>query len=102
MMAQTINASSTAFVIVDMQNDFIHPEGAYGRNGQTSEAIAALPVRHLRFANAVRQAGGWIVSTHFTLVPGRDGEPFISKHLQRMRPFLGKGDFLPNSLGSYR
>ena len=99
MMTQTINASSAAFVIVDMQNDFIHPQGAYGRNGQTSEAIAALPVRHLRFANAVRQAGGWIVSTHFTLVPGRDGEPFISKHLQRMRPFLGKGDFSPGSFG---
>ena len=99
MMTQTINASSTAFVIVDMQNDFIHPEGAYGRNGQTSEAIAALPVRHLRFANAVRQAGGWIVSTHFTLVPGRDGEPFISNHLRRLRPFLGKGDFTPGSFG---
>ena len=98
-MIQTINASSTAFVIVDMQNDFIHPKGAYGRNGQTSEAITALPLRHLRFANAVRQAGGWIVSTHFTLVPGRDGEPFISKHLRHLRPFLGKGDFTPGSFG---
>ena len=98
-MIQTINASSTAFVIVDMQNDFIHPKGAYGRNGQTSEAITALPLHHLRFANAVRQAGGWIVSTHFTLVPGRDGEPFISKHLRRLRPFLGKGDFTPGSFG---
>lgn len=98
-MTQTFSPSSTAFVIVDMQNDFIHPKGAYGRNGQTSETIAALPMRHLLFANAVRQAGGWVISTHFTLVPGRDGEPFISEHLQRMRPFLGKGDFLPGSFG---
>ena len=98
-MPQTLSSSSTAFVIVDMQNDFIHPKGAYGRNGQTSEMIAALPVRHLLLANAVRQAGGWVISTHFTLVPGRDGEPFISEHLQRMRPFLGKGDFLPGSFG---
>ena len=99
MMTQTINASSAAFVIVDMQNDFIHPKGAYGRNGQTSEAITALPLHHLRFANAVRQAGGWIISTHFTLVPGRNGEPFISNHLRRLRPFLGKGDFTPGSFG---
>ena len=58
-----------------------------------------MPLHHLRFANAVRQAGGWIISTHFTLVPGRDGEPFISNHLRRLRPFLGKGDFTPGSFG---
>ena len=54
-MTQTLSPSSTAFVIVDMQNDFIHPKGAYGRNGQTSEMIAALPVRHLLLANGIHQ-----------------------------------------------
>lgn len=98
-MTGPINPASTAFVIVDMQNDFIHPDGAYGRNGQTSEAIAALPARHARLADAVRASGGWIVSTHFTLVPGKGGEPFISEHLRTLRPFLGKGDFAPGSFG---
>jgi nicotinamidase-related amidase len=82
-----------------MQNDFLHPEGAYGRAGQTSAAIAALPPRLKSVAAAMRAAGGWIVSTHFTLVPGRDGAPFISAHLKRLRPFLGKGDFAPGSFG---
>jgi nicotinamidase-related amidase len=89
----------SGFVIVDMQNDFLHPEGAYGRAGQTSAAIAALPPRLKSVAAAMRAAGGWIVSTHFTLVPGRDGAPFISAHLKRLRPFLGKGDFAPGSFG---
>ena len=88
-----------AFVIVDMQNDFLHPEGAYGRAEQKSAAIAALPERHKRLADAVRSAGGWIVSTHFTLVPGRGGAPFISPHLKRLRPFLTAGDFAPGSFG---
>lgn len=88
-----------AFVIVDMQNDFLHPEGAYGRAEQKSAAIAALPERHKRLADAVRSAGGWIVSTHFTLVPGRGGAPFISAHLKRLRPFLTAGDFAPGSFG---
>lgn len=98
-MAGPIQAATTALVIVDMQNDFVHPEGAYGRAGQTSKAIATLPARLKRVADAVRPAGGWIVSTHFTLVPGKEGEPFISEHLRALRPFLGKGDFAPGGFG---
>ena len=84
---------TTALVLVDLQNDFLHAGGAYGRAGQTSPAIAALPGRLKPLADAMRERGGWIVSTHFTLVPGRRGEPFIADHLRRLRPFLAKGDF---------
>jgi nicotinamidase-related amidase len=89
----------TALVLVDLQNDFLHPDGAYGRAGQTSEAIAVLPERLAPLAEALRAAGGWIVSTHFTLVPGKGGEPFIAEHLKRLRPFLAKGDFVPGGWG---
>ena len=98
-MVSLPDPTSTAFVIVDMQNDFIHPEGAYGRACKTAASIAALPARHAKLATAIRAACGWIVSTHFTLVPGRGGEPFISPHLKRMRPFLARGDFAPGSFG---
>ena len=98
-MPTPIQAATTAIVIVDMQNDFVHPKGAYGRAGQTSKTISALPERLKRVTNAARAAGGWIVSTHFTLVPGKAGEPFISEHLRALRPFLGKGDFTPGSFG---
>lgn len=93
------NPEKTALMLVDMQNDFLHPKGAYGRAGQGCEAIAALPERHLKLAQAMRKAGGWVVSTHFTLVPGKNGEPFISPHLEKLRPFLGKGDFTPGEFG---
>lgn len=89
----------TGLLIVDLQNDFLHPDGAYARGGQTSEAIAALPARVLPVANALREKGGWIVSTQFTLVPGKEGEPFIAPHLKSIRPFLGKGDFAPGGWG---
>ena len=98
-MPTPIQAATTAIVIVDMQNDFVHPKGAYGRAGQTSKTISALPERLERVTNTARAAGGWIVSTHFTLVPGKAGEPFISEHLRALRPFLGKGDFTPGSFG---
>ncbi|NQW09018.1 MAG: cysteine hydrolase [Alphaproteobacteria bacterium] len=89
----------TALLLMDLQNDFIHPDGAYARGGATSEAIAALPAKLIPLAEAVRAKGGWVVSTHFTLVPGRDGEPFISAHLAQVRPFLRRGDFVPGSWG---
>lgn len=89
----------TALLIVDLQNDFIHPEGAYGRGGQANADIAALPGRVAPLADALRAKGGWIVSAQFTLVPGKDEEPFISPHLMELRPFLGKGDFEPGGWG---
>jgi len=35
----------TALLLCDLQNDFLHPQGAYGRAGQTAPEIAALPAR---------------------------------------------------------
>jgi hypothetical protein len=48
--------------------------------------IAALAGKLVPLAQAMPAAGGWIVSTHFTLVPGRGGEPLISPHLKAQRP----------------
>lgn len=89
----------TALLLCDLQNDFLHPGGAYGRAGQGAPAIAALPARLAPLARRLRAAGGVVISTHFTLVPGRDGEPMVDPHLRRLRPFLAKGDFAPGSWG---
>lgn len=91
--------NTTALVLIDMQNDFIHSSGAYARGGATSEYISSLPALLKPVANTIRKTGGWIVSTHFTLVPGKNRKPFISEHLQELRPFLSKGDFLSGSFG---
>ena len=100
MIQNPIDPIRTGLLIVDLQNDFCHPQGAYARGGQANADIAALPERVLPVAEALRGKGGWIVSTQFTLVPGKGGEPFISPHLKKLRPFLGKGDFAPGSWGN--
>lgn len=94
-----IDPLRSALLIVDLQNDFLHPDGAYARGGQASEAIAALPAKLKPLADAMREAGGLVISTQFTLQPAREGEPIISPHLRAMRPFLKRGDFLPGSWG---
>lgn len=100
MSATPLDPTSSALLIVDLQNDFLHPDGAYGRAGQGSPEIAALPARVRAVADAIKTAGGCVVSTQFTLVPSKTGEPIISDHLKRLRPFLGKGDFAPASWGN--
>lgn len=99
MAEKSIVPAQSALVVVDLQNDFVHERGAYARGGQAEPAIAALPKRIKPVASAFRDAGAWIVSTHFTLVPARDGEPLISAHLKALRPFLRNGDFAPGSWG---
>ena len=88
-----------AVLTIDLQNDFLHPEGAYGRAGQTAERITALPARLRPLIDAVRARGGVYISAQFTLIPRQHGEPLISPHLKTLRPFLGKGDFEPGRFG---
>ena len=98
-MATTIKPKRTALLTIDLQNDFLHPKGAYGRAGQGSELITALPKRITPLRDALRAKGGVYVSAQFTLVPGPEGEPLIAPHLKKLRPFLGKGDFAPGGFG---
>lgn len=91
--------SSSALLLLDLQNDFLHANGAYGRAGQKSGDIAALPQRLRPLAEQSRQKGILVGAATFTLVPGRGGEPMISPHLKKLRPFLAKGDFAPGSWG---
>lgn len=95
----TIDPKRTALLTIDLQNDFLHPEGAYGRAGQGSDAIKALPDRVAPVRDALRAKGGTYVSAQFTLVPGPGGAPLIAPHLKQLRPFLTKGDFAPGGFG---
>jgi ureidoacrylate peracid hydrolase len=94
-----MSLATTALLLIDLQNDFIHPKGAYARGGQANADIAELPARLKPLADAFRAKGGLVVATLFTLVPGRSGEPIISVHLKKLRSFLSKGDFAPGSWG---
>lgn len=95
----TIDPKRTALLTIDLQNDFLHAEGAYGRAGQGSDAIKALPDRVAPVRDALRAKGGTYVSAQFTLVPGPGGAPLIAPHLKQLRPFLTKGDFAPGGFG---
>ncbi len=94
-----LDPQRTALLTIDLQNDFLHPEGAYGRAGQDAASITALPERIAPLRDALRAQGGTYVSVQFTLVPGPGGTPLIAPHLKQLRPFLGPGDFAPGGFG---
>ncbi|WP_419908968.1 cysteine hydrolase family protein [Hoeflea sp.] len=98
-MTEMIDPRRTALLTIDLQNDFLHPEGAYGRAGQASEAISVLPARIRPLVDSLHAKGGIYISAQFTLVPGPGGAPLIAPHLKKLRPFLGKGDFAPGAFG---
>jgi ureidoacrylate peracid hydrolase len=89
----------TALLLVDLQNDFLAPDGAYARGGAASEAARALPARVAPLAAALKAAGGLVMASRFTLWPDAHGEPMVSPHLRALRPFLARGDFAPGSRG---
>lgn len=90
---------STALIIIDLQNDFLHPEGAYSRGQCSNPKAATLPERILPVIERVKAQGGLVMASQFTLWPDVSGQPLISKHLLALRPFLRQGDFAPGSWG---
>jgi nicotinamidase-related amidase len=97
MDLQTLDPATTALFIGDMQNGFMHPEGAYARGGATSPDFAATVPVIRAVAEALRARGGLVVASQFTIPLGRAGASLISPHLKALRPFLGEGAFAPGS-----
>ncbi|MBU3688217.1 MAG: cysteine hydrolase [Acidimicrobiales bacterium mtb01] len=90
---------TAALLLVDLQNDFLHPDGAYSRGGAVSDAARALPARLAPVVAAARRQGVAVIATCFTLVPDANGEPMVAEHLKKLRPFLRRGDFAAGSWG---
>ena len=90
---------TSALLLVDLQNDFLHPDGAYARGGAVSEPARALPTRLAPAVAVARRQGIPVIATCFTLVPDRNGEPMVAEHLRTLRPFLRRGDFAAGSWG---
>ncbi|EUC15668.1 isochorismatase hydrolase [Burkholderia sp. BT03] len=94
-----LDPRQTALIIVDLQNDFVSEGGAYHRGGAASDAARALPLRVAPVARVLKQRGGFVKTSQFTLWPDAQGEPMISPHLRQLRPFLRRGDFVAGSNG---
>ena len=98
-MTEAFDAKRCALLIVDLQNDFLAPDGAYVRGGAVSVAARALPARIAPLARSLKRRGGLVLASRFTLWPDARGEPMVAPQLRALRPFLRRGDFHPGTRG---
>lgn len=66
-------ASTTAVVVVDMQNDNLHPHGAFASSGAADHAASQDVVRNVRTVlDAAREAGVAVFHNRIVVYPKRD------------------------------
>jgi nicotinamidase-related amidase len=70
-LAELVHPAHTALIIVDMQCDFIEPEGAFGRMGIDLTMYAASRPRLAALLAAARASGTMIVHLQNTALPRR-------------------------------
>src|SRR3984893_19524303 len=61
-----IDANTTALVVIDVQNDFCHPDGAFGRVGHDTTSMPAMASALLKLLAAARAKGLLIVFVRAT------------------------------------
>lgn len=98
-MTPAFDARRCALLIGDLQNDFLATDGAYARGGVSSQAARELPARIAPLAVALKNAGGLVLASRFTLWPDAQGEPMVAPQLLALRPFLRRGDFQQGTRG---
>lgn len=68
-----LDPRATAVLVIDMQNDFCHPEGFYGRRGRDSAKLGAAVQPIQRLLTAARPAGMWVIYTRLVYDPSLPG-----------------------------
>jgi ureidoacrylate peracid hydrolase len=78
-LADKVEPSTTAVLVIDVQNDYIHPEGYIARiGGDISSSVEMVP-RLLRFVEAARKAGTTILHTRNWHRPDTDSPAWLDR-----------------------
>ena len=97
--AISLDPASTALVIVDMQNDFCHPEGYYARVGQDVLPLKAATAPIAKLLERARDCGTTIVFTR--LVHDESRGAMEERHVLRPRRWTASGKrLLPGTWGA--
>jgi ureidoacrylate peracid hydrolase len=78
-LAQLVDPAKTALVVIDVQNDFCHPDGSAGQAGlDTSAPLAAIP-RIQRLIAAARNAGTRVILVQTIHTDETDSEAWLGR-----------------------
>src|SRR5712692_8513192 len=95
----TLRRGATALLLLDLQRDFMDPEGIYARHGLPIERLRAIIPAVGQVARASRAAHVPIFASKFTVYTAPGGAPLGLDHIIKARPFLLQEGFRLHDAG---
>ncbi|MBI4494124.1 MAG: cysteine hydrolase [Chloroflexi bacterium] len=90
-LAQWLSAGPAAVIVVDVQNDFCHEEGASGRRGEDMSMAQAAAARLEAFVEQVRPLGVSVVRIRTTHGPWTDAPSWVLRRREGAPPVCREG-----------
>lgn len=90
----------SALLVVDMLNDFGHPDGAYLRHGAVCESFPAIVPRVKSLMEAAHSAGIPTISAHQVVYADASGRAVTGGGFQASRPWIEEEGFRPGTWGT--
>ncbi|MBI2756787.1 MAG: cysteine hydrolase [Chloroflexi bacterium] len=84
--AERVDPRWTALLVIDMQNDYIHPEGVAGRRGADLTTVREMVPRVQGLVGAARTAGVPVVYTRNWHSAVTDSEPWLERSRRSLLP----------------
>jgi ureidoacrylate peracid hydrolase len=82
-LAQKVDPALAAVLVIDMQNDFCHTDGAAGKNGSNLAMVQSMAPTLARFIDAARVAGTPVIFVRTFHGPDSDSEAWLERRRQR-------------------
>ena len=98
-MTATLDPRRTALILVDVQQDFYHADGAMRRNGFELPAGRSFIESLIRLCDECREAGVLLVGSAFTLIADTQNDALIPLFVRDMGVRLIRGDFQVSKWG---
>lgn len=97
-----VDVSNTVLMLMDMQNDFCHPDGVFARNGFGHMVASAdeIAPRIYEVTKAAKEAGIPVVTTKLTVLTDRDGRGIgLGQFRQNLQDFMVHEGFREGTWG---
>ncbi len=98
-MKPPLTPQRTALVLVDVQNDFFHADGALRRSGFTLSAGRSFVESLIRLCDGSRDAGALLVGSTFTLIADTQNDALVPLFIRDLGVKLLRGDFQVSKWG---
>jgi ureidoacrylate peracid hydrolase len=95
-----VEPSRVALLVVDVQNDYCHPDGVFMRNGVVCQAFPKIVEPLKRLMEEAKLAEVPIISTRQIIRANPEGYAVDCFLYMKIRPFLAREGFRPDTWGA--